>query len=456
MTTKQLLGQKRLVVLEGACARPRRAVAGAIYVEVGKQIKFDAAALDDFDVEGCQPVHYDLLLICAAVEFADRRWERPRSWGRKLHLIIPTIATGIWQNPDVVAKLCAALRHLTGDQWSFDFKAAGNKAPIGERQIPLGFANSKKFAVPYSEGLDSRAVSALSGTEDDALCVRVSNNRQKRRPGENFFNQVPFKVLGHTSNESSFRSRGFQFGVVTAIAAHLFGISRIIVPESGQGALGPVLLPLYNIYRDYRNHPSFFRKMERFLSAALDHSVEFDQPRMWSTKGQTLRRFLTQTGRPQADLTSTTSCWQKRTVVNFGGKRRQCGLCAACLLRRMSMHAAEINEASDTYVIADLRASSVAQALAVVADQSQRRIMVEYGSVGTRHLAQLAALADRPDEELRAETSEIAEATNLPYDAALENMRDLLLEHAREWRSFIDGLGTESFMVGWLDGGRYG
>src|SRR3546814_1241352 len=95
---------------------------------------------------------------------------------------------------------------------------------IGERQIPLGFANSKKFAVPYSEGLDSRAVSALSGTEDDALCVRVSNNRQKRRPGENFFNQVPFKVLGHTSNESSFRSRGFQFGVVAAIAAHLFGI----------------------------------------------------------------------------------------------------------------------------------------------------------------------------------------------------------------------------------------
>src|SRR3546814_20911073 len=79
------------------------------------------------------------------------------------------MATGIWQNPDVVAKLCAALRHLTGDQWSFDFKAAGNKAPIGERQIPLGFANSKKFAVPYSEGLDSRAVSALSGTEDDAL-----------------------------------------------------------------------------------------------------------------------------------------------------------------------------------------------------------------------------------------------------------------------------------------------
>src|SRR3546814_10131427 len=105
---------------------------------------------------------------------------------------------------------------------------------------------------------------------------------------------------------------------------------------------------------------------------------------------------------------------------------------------RMSMHAAEINEASDTYVIADLRASSVAQALAVVADQSQRRIMVEYGSVGTRHLAQLAAFADRPDEELRAETSEIAEATNLPYDAALKKMRVMLLAHADRKRTRLN------------------
>src|SRR3546814_17957925 len=126
--------------------------------------------------------------------------------------------------------------------------------------------------------------------------------------------------------------------------------------------------------------------MERFLSAALDHSVEFDQPRMWSTKGQTLRTFLTQTGRPQADLTSTTSCWQKRAVVNFGGKRRQCGLCAACLLRRLSMHAAELNESSDTYVIADLRASSVAQALDGVAAHSQRRSMIDSGTVRSERM----------------------------------------------------------------------
>src|SRR5690349_19642041 len=102
MTMKRRFStQKSLVVLESGCAKPHRAVIGATYVQVGKEIEFDAAALDDFDVEGCKPVHYDLLLICAAVEFADRRWKRPRSWCRSMHLKIPTIATNIWTNPDV-------------------------------------------------------------------------------------------------------------------------------------------------------------------------------------------------------------------------------------------------------------------------------------------------------------------------------------------------------------------
>src|SRR3546814_10564612 len=88
-------------------------------------------------------------------------------------LIIPTIATGIWQNPDVVAKLCAALRHLTGDQWSFDFKAAGNKAPIGERQIPLGFANSKKFARSEEHTSELQSLMRISYA---VFCLKNTNN----------------------------------------------------------------------------------------------------------------------------------------------------------------------------------------------------------------------------------------------------------------------------------------
>lgn len=425
-------------------------------VTIGREILFDPAALDTFDVKGWQPVHYDVLVLCAAVEFADRRWKRPRAWGRDLHLSLPVLDAPTWKKSEVVARLRDTLRHLTGDNWNFTFTPAADTAPIGQRQMPLDFAKPKTFAIAYSEGLDSRAVAELSGSREHALCVRVANSRQRRRKGDNFFNQIPFKVHGHGSQESSFRSRGFQFAMITAIASHLTGITRIVVPESGQGALGPALLPLYEVYADYRNHPAFFRHMERFIAAALDYGLDFTQPRLWSTKGETLREFLELPDKSEGDLTDTHSCWQKRRVVNAEGERKQCGLCAACLLRRMSMHAAGIAEAPGTYVIERLAAPTAGEALAILSDRADRAIMIEYGSVGVRHLMQLAALAERPDEDLRAHASEIAAETNQTYDISLARLRKLLLRHAHEWNGFLDAQGERSFLHTWLVGGRHG
>lgn len=445
---------KRLIVHERGETPLRRP--GDVSVTIGSEIFFDPAALDTFDVKGWQPVHYDVLVLCAAVEFADRRWKRPRPWGRDLYLSLPVLDVQTWKNPKVVATLCEALRHLTGDNWNFTFTPATDKAPIGQRQMPLDFAEPKRFAIAYSEGLDSRAVAELSGRREHALCVRVSNSRQRRRQGENFFNQLPFKVRGHGSQESSFRSRGFQFAMITAIASHLTGIARIVVPESGQGALGPALLPLYGLYADYRNHPAFFRHIERFIAAAFGYRLDFTQPRLWSTKGETLRAFLELPDKSEDDLTDTRSCWQRRRVVNTEGERKQCGLCAACLLRRMSLHAAGIAEASGTYVIEHLGVATAGEALAILPDRADRAIMVEYGSVGVRHLTQLAALAEQPDERLRVHASELAAETNQTYDMCLSRLRKLLLQHAQEWNGFLNAQGEGSFLNTWLVGGRRG
>ncbi len=303
--------------------------------------------------------------------------------------------------------------------------------------------------------MDSRAVAALSGNEAEALCIRVAGNRQRRKTGDSYFTQIPFKVKGYRSNESGFRSRGFQFAAVTAIAAQLSSVTRIIVPESGQGALGPVLLSLHNIYADYRNHPTFFRKMERFIRAVLGYRVRFEQPRLWSTKGQTLRAFLGIVGKSEQDLTSTHSCWQTRRVVNVGG-RKQCGLCAACLLRRLSLHVAGVNEAPGTYVVSDLAASDAADALSVIPQKADRDIMVEYGSVGARHLQHLADMSGLPDDDIRVHASQIAAAIAESYEETLKKLRTMLVTHAEEWRAFLSAQGDQSFLKSWMDGGRYG
>jgi hypothetical protein len=372
-----------------------------------------------------------------------------------LDVTVPVTDLKSWQKPEVLKSLLGVLNHLTGDTWRFTFVRAKDPSPIGSRQISLDFGKTKTFAVAYSDGLDSRAVSALSGTKEEALCIRVAGSRPRRKNDDSFFTRIPFKVDGYRSNESSFRSRGFQFAAVTAIAAQLSNVTRIMVPESGQGALGPVLLPLYNVYADYRNHPTFFRKMERFIKALQDCRVLFEQPRLWSTKGETLRAFLELPGRTERHLANTHSCWQTRRVVNVGS-RKQCGLCAACLLRRLSLHAADINEAPDTYVVSDLANPDVGQALSVISQKADQDIMVEYGSVGARHLQHLADMAGSPDDALRVHVSQIAAAMGETHEETLQKLRTMLVKHAEEWRAFLSAQGEKSFLRSWMDGGRYG
>ncbi|MDR8071042.1 7-cyano-7-deazaguanine synthase [Burkholderia cenocepacia] len=447
--------EKRLVVLENGQKRGRAVPKDAEIAKIGQHICFDPSALDSFDVEGCKPIHYEMLVLCAAVEFADRRWKRPLSWRRILHVTLPVADPKSWQQPDVLNSLQGVLNHLTGDTWQFSFVKTKAPSPIGSRQIPLDFGMTKTFAVAYSNGLDSRAVSALSGARDEALCIRVAGNYQRPKDGDSYFTQIPFETKEYRGNESSFRSRGFQFAAVTAIAAQLSNVTRIVVPESGQGALGPVLLPLYNVYPDYRNHPTFFRKMEQFIRALQHYQVSFEQPRLWFTKGQTLSAFLRIPGKSKKHLTNTRSCWQTRRVVNVGEKK-QCGLCAACLLRRLSLHAAGVSEARDTYVVCDLAASDVEDALSVIPQKADRDIMIEYGSVGVRHLQHLADMAGRTDDGLRAYASQIAIATGETYEETLKKLKLMLASHAEEWRAFLSAQGQQSFLNNWMDGGRYG
>lgn len=428
-----------------------------IIAEIGREITFVPDALDTYTYDGWKPIHHDLLVISAAVEYSDRRTARRISqWARDFDITVPVVEWATWQQPEVQASLRAALRHLTGDEWHFTFVPWQGASVLGARQRLLPFGTEKSFVIAYSDGLDSRCVSKVSGIGRDAVCVRVTKHRHAHKAGDEPFDQIPFRVDVPSARESSVRSRGFKFAAVTAIAAHLTGLTRIVVPESGQGALGPVLLPLHNVYADYRNHPTFFRKMERFIRALLGHQVRYEQPRLWNTKGETISAFRLATNKAVEELFDTRSCWQQRWNAKVDGKLRQCGLCAACLLRRMSMHAARIDEPKDTYVIADLTVPSFQDALPGRKKVRLSRSMAEYGSVGARHLQQLADLADRSDGDLKVHAFEIARAMGEPPDDVLKKLRTMLLTHAKEWRGFMAAQGEKSFLRSWTKGGRHG
>jgi hypothetical protein len=458
MSDFQKVSKRNLHILEAGQKPPRQARDGRVYATIGTAIKCDKDIFDSYSWEGWSDIHHDLLIVCAAIEFADRRWARGNAqWARQIKIIVPVIELSTWQDPQVYQSLHDTLRHLTGDEWRFSFVQQKGAPSEASRQGPLFPNKHKEFAIAYSEGLDSLSVSGLYNENDVAVCVRVAKYKQKLRKDERPFDRLPFDVkLGRKCYEDSARSRGFKFAAVTAIAAQISNVSRILVPESGQGALGPVLLPLRNIYPDYRNHPTFFRKMEGFVEALLGASVVYEQPRLWHTKGQTIAAFLSKPGVNVEQVIDTRSCWQQRFNVRIGGKMRQCGVCAACLLRRMSLHAANVKEPQENYTVANLQASRFADALPKRKSFRATNTLYDYGYMGARHLEQLANFAEEPDSVLRPYALQLGDALELSINEVLKQLRGMLTQHSLEWAAFKASLGEKSFINLWTKGGRHG
>src|SRR5690606_11454036 len=176
------------------------------------------------------------------------------------------------------------LSFLTGDQWIVSF--VQRKRDI-ERvgQGCLGFDVRDRVIMPYSDGVDSRAVSALVDEAEKGGLVRVrlgtkGADAHSKDPRERRFMSVPYQVRFDRGQrvESSARSRGFKFAVITGIAAALANVDRIVVTESGQGALGPVLVTLGQSYPDYRVHPAFTQRIEALFEALTGKAPRYEYP----------------------------------------------------------------------------------------------------------------------------------------------------------------------------------
>jgi len=232
------------------------------------------------------------------------------------------------------------------------------------------------------------------------------------------------------------------------IAAYLADADEIIIPESGQGGIGPALLNVGHTYPDYRNHPLFTRRMEQFLNALLGTQLRFVFPRLWNTKGETLREFLALPG--ERHWENTRSCWRNNQWSSVNGKLRQCGVCAACILRRVSVHAAGLTEAPDTYVATDMSANMLEEAI----DKDftrQTKAFREYAIAGVLYMDHLADMAE-PDAAplVKRHAALLASVLRLSPEETEERFRGLLRKHVEEWKNYLDSLGGHSFVKLWV------
>jgi 7-cyano-7-deazaguanine synthase in queuosine biosynthesis len=425
--------------------------------QIGANLQFSADSLASYFFAKWEPMVFDALLVAAAVEFCDKVKTRPKlGWGRDIHLRLPVHNPGCWNRDAVAGRLLGALEFLTGDRWQIEFvkrKKAELSPQQGLFELPLA---GPLAVIPFSEGLDSRAVSGLMTAQLGAGLIRVRlGNKSFDRPRDTSgralpFTTVPYKVSGTTFPESSARTRGFKFALLSGMAAYLANVQRVIVPESGQGALGPTLVTVGQSYDDFRNHPAFTARMEEFLNALLGASVKFEFPRLWFTKGETLKAYTDLADR--ADWITTRSCWQDNRHASVGGQRRQCGICAACMLRRLSIHAAGLSEPEGTYVWDDLKARSFESG----ADRSVKKIekvQREYAIAGTLHLDHLAGIKNSSIYAYGLKTSAnlLGKALKISTSEVETNLDRLLAQHQKEWKAFMKYLGPDSFVHNWTE-----
>lgn len=430
----------------------RRARKGRTALDLGRDVKFSTAGLESYAFARWEPLIYDALVVAAAIEYGDKIIKRPLSgWPRRISLCIPVHDPHRWNSPAVAVALQDAIEFLTGDYWALEFIRRENPAPSPQQHY-LTLPVNTQAVIPYSDGMDSRAVAGILSKSLGDRLVRVhigpkycDGLRGKREP----FAIVPYDVCCKTRNrEPSSRSRGFKFALISCIAAYLADAEEIIIPESGQGAIGPVLINVGHVYPDYRNHPLFAGRMAKFINALLGGQVRFLFPRIWSTKGETLREFVSLS--EGSDWETSRSCWRGNNWSSVNGKLRQCGICAACMLRRVSVHAAGLVEKPDTYIITDMNAETFDEAIDKNFDRECRAFR-EYAIGGILHMDHLADMAEADaSQDVKRHAASIAPALDLSRDDAAKKLTSLLRRHAEEWQNYLNSLGSHSFVKQWV------
>jgi hypothetical protein len=190
--------------------------------------------------------------------------------------------------------------------------------------------------------------------------------------------------------------------------------------------------------------------MERFFAALFGYQVTYRLPRLWRTKGDTLREFAA-LGGDESEWLQTRSCWQQNRNSSVDGKWRHCGICAACMLRRLSFHAAEVEEPKDSYIWENLTALDFKSGAAAGFNKITGA-MEQYAIAGTLHLDHLADLRSSPVQRKRMirHAWQLSEELDISPQDAEGELFGLLDRHELEWKAFMRDLGPKSFVAQWL------
>ena len=256
---------------------------------------------------------FDFLSIALAVTAADTfvdRGDAPDRWCRDLKLVVALCDPTPWVG--VTAELEAALRFLTGDIWSLEFRPGGSPPPeINKRRTTLTIdvpGNTDSVAL-FSGGLDSTigAFDLLARGKNPLLVSHAyrgdsgiqSNVLQHMpRPVVRFGANLHPVNLRDATSDITMRSRSFNFLALAAVAATVVAevtdanLVPLIIPENGFIALNAPLTPRrVGSLSTRTTHPYFLGKIQSVFDQ-VGIPATINNPYEFKTKGEMYRECL--------------------------------------------------------------------------------------------------------------------------------------------------------------------
>ncbi len=423
---------------------------------LGDGIHFETRHLHEYCYQTPSPMSHDVALLLGAVRLADRSFRRhhSRSWTRILQVELPVFCLKEWRREDVASRLKSCLDYLTGDDWRFNFEKRRRQAAAVAQAHLLSAPAIPRVFVPFSHGLDSYAQCAILANQEKVETVPVNINANRRdsvwttlgRRGRVRSVPISSRVDEPHHSEASFRTRAFIFNLMAAYGAVMSEAGRVLVPENGQGSLGPSLVPLGNEAPHRSCHPGFTTRLGQFVQALTGHTVRFEHPALFMTKGLVLRKL--------ADLQPNTKQWLERhwscsydaRHAHVRGRRVHCGLCGNCLLRRVSLKAAGVED-STVYLAMSTHAPTLEASFDPEYVPRELKAYRDLAFNAARSMQRLADLALTPNApRVWAEIEALARYRNRPLDETESRMRSFLSRHQQEWSAFLDECGSASWV----------
>ena len=315
------------------------------------------------------PRALDLLRIAAVTLMTDigvRRGEN-EAWTRDLSIHAPVGEPPLWDHHR--EELRRIIHFLTGDNISLSFSRQPPAEPA-ESALPVPDVDCVCL---LSGGIDSFAGAAalLKANRRPALVSHSSGSPSvdgaQRRVTEALaraFDRTltrldvflgPSRVCDPVApfppedeREPSQRSRSFLFLAAAVAAADATEAEEVYAFENGVLASHlPATRARIGSLSTRSNHPQLLARVGELASEILGRRVIVMNPFQNRTKAELIRDVL----RPEVsidDIQSSVSCWQ------IGRAPRPCGGCVPCIMRRISMLAAELpDEAYMIDILAD-------------------------------------------------------------------------------------------------------